>query len=171
MMTMKIETIELTVPQRRLMEIFAKLDGNGDFDDKRVRRLLEYMRELLNQEKVQSKTLGEMLDGTLPPIDFYGYYDATMRDLYECDSDCYSPAPDELSEADYQDSLIQCFPKIILELLPKPEKWIDPAKNLILTWEMTDMFTTRCGMLPKKPAGFFVSFLITLKFVPAAGHL
>lgn len=136
MMTMKIETIELTVPQRRLMEIFAKLDGNGDFDDKRVRRLLEYMRELLNQEKVQAKTLGEMLDGTLPPIDFYGYYDATMRDLYECDSDCYSPAPDELSEADYQDSLIQCFPKIILELLPKPEKWIDPAKNLILTWEM-----------------------------------
>ena len=47
MKTMQIETIELTVPQRRLMEIFAKNLDNGNFGDKRIRFLLEYLRELL----------------------------------------------------------------------------------------------------------------------------
>ena len=51
MKTMKIETIELSVPQRRLMEIFAKDLNEGDFGDKRIRLLLEYLRELLADER------------------------------------------------------------------------------------------------------------------------
>ena len=78
MKTMKIETIELSVPQRRLMEIFAKDLNEGDFGDKRIRLLLEYLRELLADEKMPSDTLCRMLDGTLPDLDFYKFYTAHM---------------------------------------------------------------------------------------------
>jgi hypothetical protein len=133
---MKISTIELSVPQRRLMEIFSQHEDGGDFVDGRIRNLLEYLRELLKNENTPAKTLDEMLNGALPPIDFYGYYDATMRNLYGSDPDCYAQMPDELSEAEYLASLRNCFPKIFLALLSKPVKWVDPKGNLILTWAM-----------------------------------
>lgn len=133
---MKISTIELSVPQRRLMEIFSQHEDGGDFGDGRIRNLLKYLRELLKKEKVPAKTLDDMLDGLLPPIDFYGYYDATMRNLYGSEPDCYAPMPDELPEAEYLASLRNCFPKVFLELLSKPVKWVDPKGNLILTWAL-----------------------------------
>ena len=80
---MKIETIELSVPQRRLMEIFAKDLNEGDFGDKRIRLLLEYLRELLADEKMPSDTLCRMLDGTLPDLDFYKFYTAHMCNIVD----------------------------------------------------------------------------------------
>ena len=110
MKTMKIETIELSVPQRRLMEIFAKDLNEGDFGDKRIRLLLEYLRELLADEKMPSDTLCRMLDGTLLDLDFYKFYTAHMCNIYDCDYDSYAPTPDELSAEDY---LMNCPQKII----------------------------------------------------------
>ncbi len=69
-------------------------------------------------------------------MDFYSYYKTTMRNLYDCDNDCYAPNPDELSIEEYQDTLLNCFPKIIFEFLSTPRKMIDPNDNFILTWEL-----------------------------------
>ena len=136
MKTMKIETIELSVPQRRLMEIFAKDLNEGDFGDKRIRLLLEYLRELLADEKMPSDTLCRMLDGTLLDLDFYKFYTAHMCNIYDCDYDSYAPTPDELSAEDYLDSLKNCFPQVFTGLLEKPRQFISASENLILTWEM-----------------------------------
>ena len=138
MKTMKIETIELSIPQRRLMEIFAKNLDNRNFGDKRIRFLLEYLRELLAEEKIPSDTLCRMLDGTLPDLNFYKFYTAHMRNVYDCDydDDCYIPTPDELSTEDYLDSLKNCFPQVFMGLLETPRQFIKASENLILTWEM-----------------------------------
>lgn len=133
---MKIETIELSVPQRRLMEIFAKDLNEGDFGDKRIRLLLEYLRELLADEKMPSDTLCRMLDGTLLDLDFYKFYTAHMCNIYDCDYDSYAPTPDELSAEDYLDSLKNCFPQVFMGLLETPRQFISASENLILTWEM-----------------------------------
>ena len=133
MKTMKIETIELSVPQRRLMEIFAKDLNEGDFGDKRIRLLLEYLRELLADEKMPSNTLCRMLDGTLLDLDFYKFYTAHMCNIYDCDYDSYAPTPDELSAEDYLDSLKNCFPQVFTGLLEKPRQFISASENLILT--------------------------------------
>lgn len=51
---MNIEHLELTIPQRHLMEIFAKTDVKGDYGDQCVRTLLMYVRELLSRQRHHS---------------------------------------------------------------------------------------------------------------------
>lgn len=136
-MTMKIETIELTVPQRRLMEIFANTQVKGDYGDQCVRALLEYMREQLQESNYSSPTLNAMLDGTLPVLNFSRYFDMVMCEVYNCDTETAGGIPpEELPMADYRDALLNCFPKIFYDMFSEPVKDIDPRQNLLITWIM-----------------------------------
>lgn len=126
--------LDLTVPQMRLMHIFDTVESKGDFDDRRARAMLDYLRELANESATATPTLDAFLTGTLPPLDFYWYYDAVLREAHQ--ADCSGPAPDQVSLGEYHDALLNCFPRIFLELFPTPEKTVDPARNLLVTWEM-----------------------------------
>ena len=133
---MNIERLELTIPQRRLMEIFAKTEVKGDYGDQRVRALLMYVRELLSEHGHHSKNLDSMLDGTLPRLDFRRYYDAAMRAIYDCDDETGGISPEELSPQEYRESMLNCFPKMFYDLFPKPVQYVMPEFNLLVTWEM-----------------------------------
>ena len=133
---MNIEKIDLTIPQRRLMEIFAKTEVRGDYSDQCVRALLAYARELLNEHGYQSKTLNALLDGTLPRLDFGRYYHMVMCSIYDFDPNTPGTPPEQLSPREYRDSLLNCFPKIFCDLFPEPVQYIAPDQNLLITWEM-----------------------------------
>lgn len=134
---MKIATIELTVPQRRLMEIFAETEVHGEYGDSRARVLLTYLRERLKEAKIPSPMLDALLDGTLPPLDFSRFFDMVMREVYSCSpGEGAGMSPFELSPGEYRDALLNCFPKIIHDLFPEPVATIDPAWNLLVTWTM-----------------------------------
>lgn len=133
---MNIEHLELTIPQRHLMEIFAKTDVKGDYGDQCVRTLLMYARELLSRQGHLSRTLDALLDGTLPQLDFARYYHIVMCKVYDCSIDTPGVSPESLPLQEYRNSLRNCFPRIFYDLFPDPVRYIAPERNLLVTWEM-----------------------------------
>lgn len=133
---MNIEHLELTIPQRHLMEIFAKTDVKGDYGDQCVRTLLMYVRELLSRQGHLSRTLDALLDGTLPQLDFARYYHIVMCKVYDCSIDTPGVSPESLPLQEYRNSLRNCFPRIFYDLFPDPVRYIAPERNLLVTWEM-----------------------------------
>ena len=133
---MNIEHLELTIPQRHLMEIFAKTDVKGDYGDQCVRALLTYVRELLSRQGHHSRTLDALLDGTLPRLDFGRYYHIVMCNVYDCSIDTPGVSPESLPLQEYRNSLRNCFPRIFYDLFPDPVRYIAPERNLLVTWEM-----------------------------------
>ena len=133
---MNIGHLELTIPQRHLMEIFAKTDVKGDYGDQCVRALLTYVRELLSRQGHHSRTLDALLDGTLPRLDFGRYYHIVMCNVYDCSIDTPGVSPESLPLQEYRNSLRYCFPRIFYDLFPDPVRYIAPERNLLVTWEM-----------------------------------
>ena len=133
---MNIGHLELTIPQRHLMEIFAKTDVKGDYGDQCVRALLTYVRELLSRQGRHSRTLDALLDGTLPRLDFGRYDHIVMCNVYDCSIDTPGVSPESLPLQEYRNSLRYCFPRIFYDLFPDPVRYIAPERNLLVTWEM-----------------------------------
>ncbi len=132
---MIIDKLSLTIPQRHLMEIFAETHNIGPYGDQCARALLTYLQSLLAEAGYSSPTLDRMLAGTLPPLNFDRFFNQVMCSVYDCDRE-YWLSPSVIPLQEYQDALLNCFPKVFHDLFPQPTESIDPAKNLLVTWEM-----------------------------------
>ena len=133
---MNIEKLDLSIPQRRLMDIFANADTTFTYGDECVRALLTYVQSLLAGTSYSSPTLDRMLAGTLPHINFEQCIHAALRSALDCDSDKGGAPLSKISVEDYREILRNCFPKMITDLFPEPVSNIDPSKNLLVTWEL-----------------------------------
>ncbi len=133
---MNIQQLDLTIPQRHLMEIFANADPISTYGDECVRSLLTYVQSLLTEIHYSSPTLDRMLAGTLPHIDFERRIMVALCEAYDCSIDECGVSLSEITQDDYRGMLQNCYPKIIDDLFPEPVKSIDPTQNLLVTWEM-----------------------------------
>ena len=133
---MNIQQLDLTIPQRHLMEIFANANSTFSYGDECVRALLTYVQSLLVGTSYSSPTLDRMLAGTLPHINFEQCIHAALRSGSDCNSDEGGVPLSEISVEDYREILRNCYPMMITDLFPEPVSSIDPSKNLLVAWEL-----------------------------------
>ncbi len=140
-MKMNIQQLDLTIPQRHLMEIFADEKYHDNYGNKRIHALLTYMRSLLAESGYASPSLDMLLDGQASPLDFESFYIKTVRHEVARirdgkDWEEHAVPPQELSLQKYKKALGRFFPRIFLDLFPKPVKTVNPSTNLLAAWEM-----------------------------------